>query len=99
MMCGQFMDFYVTPVVCKACSGLTPRISARCRACNAERTHKDCYPEQYAHPLVGKRVRVNEGEAEGVVVRVVGTRYGPLAHLDTGPQDLAYLLSDCEVVP
>ena len=48
--------------------------------------HRARYPEQYAHPLVGKRVRfIVAGETRtGVVLRVFNTRtFGELAAIDT----------------
>lgn len=64
--------------------------------------HRERYPEQYTHPLCGKRVRVfctytsNAVLTEGTVTRVVSTRFGLLAHLDDG-RDAAYSVSDCHL--
>jgi hypothetical protein len=68
--------------------------------------HRDAFPEQYRHPLVGKRVRVKSSSGaavpvEGIVRRVMATRFGPLADLGTRGQDgamLAYSVGDCEVI-
>jgi len=68
--------------------------------------HRTMYPEQYAHPLCGKTVRTSTtppGKNEGVVERVVTSRFGPLAILEgsDGPHDsgdIAYAVSDLEVV-
>jgi len=61
----------------------------------AGKTHRELYPEQYTHPLVGQRVTVRQGR---IVERVVPTKWGPLAVLQN---DLttAYQLSDVEVTP
>ena len=47
--------------------------------------HRQMYPEQYAHPLCGRRVLVTpigQPEYEGTVKRVVPSRFGPIAMLD-----------------
>ena len=64
-------------------------------------SHRDQYPEQYSHPLVGKKVHIKTCsgfETEGVVLRVVSTRFGLLCHLDTGDQDTAYSIRDAAVI-
>lgn len=89
-----------TELIPCACGRPVPRVSARCPGCNRPRSHKDCYPDQYRHPLVGKTVRVRldrTGTLTGVVTRVVQTRFGALAHLDDGTT--AYAVADCTVVP
>lgn len=87
-------------VNCGKCGKAIPRIAARCEACKAERTHRDAYPDQYAHRLVGKLVNVKTRtgfKTQGTVLRVVVCRFGQLAHLDTSG-DTAYLVSDCTPV-
>jgi len=44
-------------------------------------SHRELYPEQYTHELVGKRVQNSEGKC-GTVERVVSSRFGPLAKID-----------------
>jgi len=64
------------------------------------KSHKETYPEQYTHHLVGVRVRVvtHAGpQAEGTVTRVVQTRFGPLAILDD-KADVAWAIKDCQEV-
>ncbi len=88
-------------VQCKSCGAAIPKIAASCHHCGMLRSHRDCYPDQYAHHLVGKSVKVKTRtgfKTEGTVERVVGTRFGQLAHLDTSG-DTAYLLRDCTVIP
>ena len=80
------------------CGQQLPRISTRCPYCKKTRTHRECHPDQYTHPLCGKKVKVRTSAGfttEGVVERVVGTRWGPLAHLDNSG-DTAYHVSDCK---
>ena len=84
---------------CKKCGRMLNKISPRCWACGTEYDHRACYPEQYAHPLCGKKVRVGGGgpteRAEGVVVRVVATsEAGEFAYLDNSG-DIGYRASDC----
>lgn len=66
---------------------MVSRIAANCRKCGRERSHRECYPEQYQHKLVGKRVEVRSRkgkvQATGVVERVTGSKFGALALLDT----------------
>jgi hypothetical protein len=86
--------------MCPKCNRPNPPAAARCCWCPYEFGHRDCYPDQYRHPLVGKRVKVRtrtSHETEGVVERVVQTRFGPLAHLEGGG-DTAWLVSDCTPV-
>jgi len=64
------------------------------------KTHRETYPEQYEHPLCGRRVRVVTGagfQTDGVVERVVSTRFGLLAHLEGEPR-VAWALNDCTPV-
>lgn len=65
-------------------------------------THRKLYPEQYAHPLVGKTVMVHSKKdesllADGMVERVVVTRFGMLAKI-AGSGDTFYAVSDCKLV-
>ena len=48
-------------------------------------SHREAYPEQYTHALVGKRVSFqwNDGPQTGVVLRVFSTRWGLLASVDS----------------
>ena len=59
----------------------------------AAQTHREAFPEQYEHPLVGKRVRSKSGTV-GTVLRVVGSRFGELAIIDTLPSDFAVSVSE-----
>jgi len=68
------------------------------------KTHKELYPEQYAHPLCGKWVAIQgtydkdeDGEVTGLVVRVVSSRFGQLAILH-GSERLAYSVRKCRVI-
>lgn len=67
---------------------------------NAVRSHRDTYPEQYRHPLCGKRVRVvHNGKeiARGTVERVMASRFGMIAALDDFDRtQTGYLASECE---
>lgn len=72
-------------------------------------SHKDEFPEQYNHPMCGKRVRVRiQGEAgasgnaakksiEGVVLRVVPSRFGELALVSGSGKDY-YSVRDLDVI-
>lgn len=51
----------------------------------AKEEHRVRYPEQYTHPLVGKFVRLPDGDT-GNVTRVVQSRFGPLAIIDDNPE-------------
>lgn len=62
----------------------------------AAEAHRRAYPEQYAHPLVGKRVRCKDG-TEGTVLRVFGTRFGLLAALDSLPATQAVAVATLDV--
>lgn len=52
-------------------------------------THREAYPEQYTHPLVGKRVG-QDGKSLGVVERVFRTRFGLLAKIEGQPSNTAF---------
>ena len=71
------------------------------RYTEAGQTHRDVYPEQYSHPLVGKRVSVKTFAGEqgvGEVTRVFGSGYGPLAEVaGVGNSDTAWRVSDCAI--
>jgi hypothetical protein len=61
-------------------------------------THRDAYPEQYSHPMVGKRVNVmHKGNivCTGTIERVTSSRFGQMARIDTAAKDTFYLLSSC----
>lgn len=60
------------------------------------KSHREAYPEQYAHPMVGKRVE-SCGKT-GTVERVVGSRFGQMAHLDCDSEGTFRLLSMCKEV-
>ena len=71
------------------------------------KSHRETYPEQYAHPIVGKRVRIKQiaksalPPIEGVVERVMATSWGPLVDLGTTSEDgnpVAYRLADADVI-
>ena len=72
--------------------------------------HRASYPEQYNHPLCGKKVRVRKrgepgasgnaatADVSGKVERVVSSRFGQLAHLE-GTDEVWWLLQDLEQLP
>jgi hypothetical protein len=98
---SEYVGLLTDLVKCGSCGAKIPRCIGRCH-CGALRSHRDCYPEQYSHPIVGKRVSlpgilVHGLPARGVVERVVPTRFGPLAILDSNPH-AAYLLSECREI-
>jgi hypothetical protein len=57
-----------------------------------QKTHRESYPEQYTHELIGQVVQTDEGEVF-TVERVVQSSFGPLAIPHTGP-DIAYSVSN-----
>lgn len=59
--------------------------------------HKRLYPYQYAHPLVGRRVRRTDGTMH-TVVRVIPSQFGLLACLDDLGAQTAYAVSSLTVV-
>ena len=59
------------------------------------KSHRELYPGQYSHPLVGKRVRVHG--KEGVVERVVNSQFGQLAILKGGG-NTAWAVEDCKPI-
>ena len=62
-------------------------------------THRDVYPEQYTHPLVGARVRVKTHagvQGEGEVIRVFVVLNVQLAEVKgVGRATTAWHVSDC----
>ena len=72
-------------------------------------SHRETFPEQYNHKMCGKRVRVkmqgdlgSSGNAakkpiEGIVLRVVPSRFGELA-LVSGAGKEYYSVRDLEIV-
>ena len=66
------------------------------------RTHRETYPAQYEHPLVGQTVEVYNKKDGGMLIRgsverVVNTRFGQLAKI-TGSGTTFYAVRDCHVV-
>jgi hypothetical protein len=63
-------------------------------------THKELYPEQYTHPLIGKTVRIlSDGKSPRrtfTVERIVDTMFGQLAPKPNTRE--AYALNDLEIV-
>jgi hypothetical protein len=60
--------------------------------------HRRAYPEQYTHPLVGTSVSVvikGSVKAQGTVLRVVQSRFGPLAKLDDATETF-WSVKDCK---
>lgn len=64
------------------------------------KTHRELYPQQYSHPLVGKRVKVSSAAdpIEGRVERVVSSRFGQLAILEGYGAEQAWQVSHCRVI-
>lgn len=65
------------------------------------KTHRELYPDQYEHELVGKTVQFRDPDrghvyTKGTVERVVNSRFGKLARLKGGVD--AYKVSHAEVV-
>jgi hypothetical protein len=79
---------------CPKCSKDVGRAIAKCPHCKTRRTHQDCYPEQYRHRLIGKRVKAPHGRI-CKVSRVVGSPFGPVAIMTT--TQTAWLVKDCKV--
>lgn len=80
---------------CGRCgSRLFSPIVAVCPACGHHRTHQECYPDQYAHNLVGRQVRF--GSVVAVVERVTGSRFGQMAFVRG--YDCPFLLHQLEVI-
>ena len=85
-------------LTCPDCGHVNPPIIPKCINCGHTFTHRDCFPEQYKHPLAGRRVAVRTGhgyEHEGTVERVVvSQRFGPLVLMDNG-DPTAWSVKDC----
>lgn len=70
----------------------------------AQPTHRELYPDQYEHPLCGRRVRVRDATYEGepvvgTVERVVtSARWGQLAILAEYPGDRAWSVQNCDPI-
>jgi hypothetical protein len=79
---------------CPDCSRPIPRGVLECPGCQREFSHRDHYPEQYSHPLVGKLV--NAGGTERIVVKVVTTRFGKLATFDCTKS--AFAIKQCKEI-
>ena len=60
-------------------------------------SHREAYPEQYAHPLVGKRVS-QDGKKLGVVKRVFSTRFGRLAQIEGQDAKRAFAIAKLEEI-
>ena len=62
--------------------------------------HRETYPEQYEHPLVGRQVVVDMGGdtilAAGKVERVVNSRFGKLAIIEGDKEGRAWATKDCK---
>lgn len=60
------------------------------------KNHKELYPHQYSHELVGKRVSVPyKGKTlEGTVQRVLNTRFGYLVILNETPPGMAFSIDN-----
>jgi hypothetical protein len=82
----------VTMVYC-VCGASVPKIAAKCVTCSRERSHRDCYPEQYAHPLVGRVVSF-KGEVLGAVERVAESAFGSMVHIVGDDPSVAYRFCD-----
>ena len=64
-------------------------------------THRELYPDQYTHPLVGEDVKVVSKKDGSIIVRgnverVVNTRWGQLAKI-AGAGDTFYAVRDCHI--
>jgi|MDSZ01.1.fsa_nt_gb hypothetical protein len=58
-------------------------------------THKERYPSQYNHPLVGRKVMAHDG-SEFIVFRVVDSRFGKLAMSES--QTRAFQISTLTII-
>ncbi len=61
-------------------------------------THRELYPEQYDHPLVGQPMRTRDCKRAGIVSRVVPSMFGALAILGNDVQN-AYAIADLQPMP
>lgn len=62
--------------------------------------HKRRYPEQYNHALCGKRVQVKTSagvQGEGIVERVVHSRFGQLAIVPEISTETWWSVLDCYI--
>jgi hypothetical protein len=87
-------------MICPECGHSNPVIAAECLKCRCRFLEHGCFSEQYQHPLVGKRIQVNTRTgcmAEGVVERVVSSRFGLLACLE-GENGRAWAVNQCTPV-
>lgn len=64
------------------------------------RSHRELYPQQYEHPLVGKLVEFEwHGQPQrGVVERTVHSRFGLLVIVDTLPPGTALAITSVKEV-
>lgn len=66
------------------------------------KTHRETYPEQYSHPLVGKEVRFGKTGVARLVNRVVvSARWGLMLHCLTpgcGAREWIYRAQDVDLV-
>lgn len=61
-------------------------------------THREMYPEQYQHALVGQHVTVDlhgHIHARGIVERVLRTQFGMLAIVQHDQPGRAWAIKDC----
>lgn len=58
--------------------------------------HREAFPDQYGHHLVGRRVRTSSGQTFEVS-RVVPSRFGLLAPLPANSR-IAFPISELEVI-
>lgn len=61
------------------------------------RSHRETYPEQYSHNLVGRVVRVKSTGKTFEVERVVNCKFGCLVHVKDDPKETAYSIFAIEV--
>jgi hypothetical protein len=60
------------------------------------KTHRERYPEQYRHPMIGRRVKHAKSGTCFMLERVVPTRFGLLAMVPGS--DIAYPVRDLKEV-
>ena len=61
-------------------------------------THREKYPEQYAHPLVGKWVSYKDSTWRKVERVVYSKEFGEMVHCRTGNTDWVYRIADLAVL-
>jgi len=61
------------------------------------KSHAEMYPDQYSHPLCGKRVKITVADKVGTVSRVVNSRFGMLVVLNDNDKE-AWSIRDCHVL-